>query len=95
MSRRADISAFSQRLSPSEVAELWFRRSAGWAKNIHVEHPDFPCPGPDGLYLRDAVREWFDRWHGRQPERTSDSQFEEEALRIARNGRGQNSAPSQ
>jgi hypothetical protein len=87
MARRANLTPFTERLSPSEVAQLWFRRSACWAKNIHVEHPDFPRPAPDGLYLKAAVRDWFDYWHGRMSEGSPQQKFEQEALRIARNGR--------
>lgn len=83
--RHADISALTRRLTPREVAQLWFRRSAAWARDIHAEHPDFPLPGPDGLYLAAQVEEWFDRWHGRrQSDAGFDRSAEEEAMRIAR-----------
>lgn len=90
MSRLADLSSFSQRLTPSEVARLWFRRAAAYAVEIHANHPDFPKPGPDGLYLREAVKEWFDHWHGRQQGSGASAAMEAaeaEALRIARHGR--------
>lgn len=90
MSRLADLSDFSQRLTPSEVARLWFRRAAAYAVEMHSDHPDFPKPGPDGLYLREAVKEWFDRWHGRRQGSGALAALEaaeKEALRIARNGR--------
>jgi hypothetical protein len=87
MSPPSDYSMFSERLTPSEVAQHWFRRSANWGRNIHTEFPDFPSRGPDGLFLRQAVKEWFDHWHGRKEGCEMKSQFEEEALRIAKYGR--------
>ena len=87
MKRPSDHSHFSERLTPGEVARHWFRRSATWGAEIHTHYPDFPGCGPDGLLLREAVKEWFDRWHGRQPGNRLESQLEEEALRIALNGR--------
>lgn len=54
---------------------------------IHTHYPDFPGPGPDGLFLREAVKEWFDRWHGRRLEISTQGSMEEEALQIARYGR--------
>jgi hypothetical protein len=90
MSRLADLSIYSQRLTPSEVARLWFRRSPTYAPEIHEHHPDFPKAGPDGLYLREAVKEWFDRWHGRRQGSGASAALdaaEAEALRIAQSGR--------
>lgn len=95
MTRLADLTAFSQRITPAEVARLWFRRAPAFAASIHVDHPDFPKPGPDGLYLRESVKIWFDRWHGqRQACAAPDSAAEEEALRIARGGGRQHSPSS-
>jgi len=85
--RPSDLSTFSERLTPGEVARHWFRRSAPWGADIHIHYPDFPSRGPDGLFLREAVKEWFDRWHGRSFRKAPQSELEEEALRIALNGR--------
>lgn len=90
LSRHTAISVLSERLTPGEVASLWFRRSPEWAREIHDIHPDFPQPGPDGLYLRVQVAEWFDRWHGYKQNSPKDAYaaHTEEALRIAQHGRG-------
>lgn len=95
MNRHTIVCAFSQRLTPTEVAELWFRRSRTWASDIHIQHPSFPMPGPDGLYLKAQVEEWFDGYHGRRvgPLRAAYA-AEDEALRIARGGGGSNSPSS-
>jgi len=91
--RHADLTAFAQRLTPAEVAQHWFRCGRAFASDIHAKHPDFPRPGPDGLYLTDQVRIWFDAWHGRRQNFASECTDEEEALEIARNGR-RRGAPS-
>lgn len=90
--RRADFTAFTQRLTPVEIAQYWFRRSRDFALDIHNQHPDFPKPGPDGLYLREQVRIWFDGWHGREQNFALAPTGEEEALEIARNGRRRGTA---
>jgi hypothetical protein len=59
-----------------------------------MEHPTFPMPGPDGLYLCEQIKEWFDGWHGRQQGSGQNRSAEEEALRIARNGGGPHSPSS-
>jgi hypothetical protein len=64
MSRRATLTIHSQRLTPVEIARLWFRRGADFADLIHATHPDFPKAGPDGLFLLSQVQGWFDRFHG-------------------------------
>jgi hypothetical protein len=90
VSRVADLSSLSERLTGGEIARLWFRRASAFALEIHADHPDFPKAGPDGLYLREAVKEWFDRWHGRRQgsgAATALEAAEAEALRIARHGR--------
>lgn len=91
--RHADYSQFIERLTPGEVAVLWFRRAVSFGVEIHKHHPDFPQPAPDGLYLRRDVSAWFDSYHGHvQASRQTAKQAEDEALRIARFGRGQRSA---
>jgi hypothetical protein len=90
MSRRrhADMSTFTRRLTPAEVAKHWFRRGADYAKQIHGDHPDFPKAGPDGLYLLKSVEDWFDRFHGApQPRQSLQIVGSERALEIARGGR--------
>lgn len=94
MSRRAVLHPLSERLTPAEVAQLWFRRAAEFAGQIHGVHPDFPKAGPDGLYLRTQVKAWFDRWHGIRQNAPCEADAEEEAMRIARHGRGQVAALS-
>ena len=86
--RHTDLSAFTRRLTPAEVAQLWFRRGREFGREIHAVHPDFPRAGPDGLYLTAEVEGWFDRWHGRRQSATPDRDAEDEAFRIARHGRG-------
>ena len=92
--RFAEITAFAQRLKPTEVAQYWFRRGRDFARDIHATHPTFPKPGPDGLYLAEQVRIWFDGWHGRDQNFSAEHTGEEEALEIARNGRRRGSASS-
>lgn len=87
MKRRANLTLFARRLTPVEVARHWFRRSHDYARHIHSDHPDFPGPGPDGLYLADSVQTWFDGWHGRRQIFSTTSADEEEALEIARGRR--------
>lgn len=64
MARHAKLSIHSRRLTPVEVAQLWFRRGGEFGDRIHEDYPDFPNPGPDGLYLLSSVEGWFDRFHG-------------------------------
>lgn len=82
MTRMASLTPLSQRLTPVEVARLWFRRGPDFAGKIRNTHPDFPKPGPDGLFLLTQVEAWFDRWHGR-PQGRPDSE-EEDAMQAAR-----------
>lgn len=92
MSRRpADITALTERLTPPEVARLWFRWGAEKSSQIHVIHPNFPRPGPDGLYLREQVREWFKHFHGWRQGSSARPAEEDEALRRAVHGRGSHS----
>lgn len=65
MKRHAALTLHARRLTPAEVAQHWFRRAAAYAHEIHSDHPSFPKPGPDGLYLLSQVEAWFDRVHGR------------------------------
>lgn len=88
MSRRATLSAYSQRLTPVEVARLWFRRGADYSGQIHADHPDFPKAAQDGLFLLSHVEGWFARFHGTgQPLRETPEGEEEEAMRVARGRR--------
>lgn len=64
MARTAALTTHTKRLTPTEVAQLWFRRGAAFAERILHEYPTFPKPGPDGLFLLSAVEEWFDTFHG-------------------------------
>lgn len=87
MTRRATLTVFSRRLLPAEVAQHWFRRGKDYAADIHKDHPDFPKPCPDGLFLLSQVERWFDRLHGNaQPSRVPANREEEEAM-LAANGR--------
>ena len=82
MVRRADLTTFSRRLTPREVAQHWFRRGCDY--EFRIVYPDFPKPGPDGLFLLTAVEGWFDRFHGqRQPPSDVLKDEEEEAMRAA------------
>ena len=92
--RRAEFTAFAQRLTPGEVAVHWFRRRKEFANTIHELHPDFPRPAPDGLLLLDDVKLWFDLYHGKRQTVPNFNDAETEALRIARHGRRQNSTSS-
>lgn len=88
MSRRAALNPLSRRLTPKEVAQLWFRRGEDFAEIIHQTYPNFPNPGPDGLFLLSSVEAWFDRFHGRpQPSASSREREEEEAMRAASGAR--------
>ena len=62
--RRAKLTPHARRLTPLEVAQHWFRRGRDFAPLIHDTHPNFPQPGPDGLYLLRQVEAYFDRLHG-------------------------------
>lgn len=89
MKRRSTLTVHSRRLTPAEVAQLWFRRGADFTDSIHSEHPDFPQAGPDGLYLLSQVEAWFARWHRAGPVQTTSLDHEEdEAMRVAGGGRG-------
>lgn len=91
MRRHAALTPMCKRLTPIEVAQLWFRRGADYAAEIPRTYLDFPRPGPDGLYLLTEIEAWFDRWHGRrQTSEASRSGEEDKALEIARHGRGHN-----
>lgn len=87
MKRHAALTAFARRLTPAEVAKHWFRRGEEFGREIRDAHPDFPAPGPDGLYLIDDVEAWFDRWHGKRHAHAPLHEAEEEALNIARGRR--------
>lgn len=78
--------ALSRRLTPAEVAQHWFRRGTSYAEQLRADHPDFPKPGPDGLYLASDVVAWFDKWHD---VRVSSPGTDDEAaaLEIARGAR--------
>jgi hypothetical protein len=90
--RRTALSAMSQRLTPGEVAQFWFRRGADFGPKIADEYPDFPHPGPDGLFLLEDVRAWFDCWHGKRQRPGTRGSAEDAALEIARHGRRQDQA---
>ena len=92
--RRSDLTHYSRRLSPTEVAAHWFRRGNDFGRVIHEFHPDFPRAAPDGLYLLDDVKLWFDQFHGKRQTLPISKEAEAEALRIARYGRRQNSTSS-
>lgn len=64
MKRHAKFTVYARRLTPVEVAQFWFRRGAEFAREIWSEYPDFPRPGPDGLFLLSQVEAWFARFHG-------------------------------
>jgi hypothetical protein len=64
ISRRAKLTPHSRRLTPMEVSQHWFRRGRDFAPQIHDNFPEFPQPGPDGLYLLSQVEGFFDRFHG-------------------------------
>jgi hypothetical protein len=84
MTRRATLTLHTRRITPVEVAQLWFRRGSAYANQMRIDHADFPAPGPDGLFLLSAVEGWFDRFHGRkQPSLVPPEQEEEEAMRAA------------
>ena len=89
MSRRSVLCIHSQRLTPVEVARLWFRRGADYVDTIHVTYPDFPKPGPDGLFLLSQVQGWFDRFHGVSQKKGSHdiTGEEEDFMRQAANGK--------
>jgi len=81
MSRRARLTVHSRRLTPTEVSQLWFRRGEDYA--FREAYPDFPAPGPDGLFLLSAVETWFDRFHGRKQLSPVTTEEEDEAMRAA------------
>lgn len=82
MSRRARLTVHSRRLTPAEVAQLWFRRGEDF--DFREAHPDFPAPAVDGLFLLSAVEAWFDRFHGRkQPSLVSSTREEDDAMTAA------------
>lgn len=86
--RRANLTILSRRLTPAEVAQLWFRRAADFGDEIAKTYPDFPKPGPDGLFLLSQIESWFDRFHGRSHISLVPPVAEEEAaLRAARGER--------
>jgi hypothetical protein len=88
--KRSPLSPLSKRLAADEVALVWFRRQPHYGQEIRRHHPDFPRPGPDGLYLASEVETWFDRWHGRRPQGAQhDRDAEEQALRAALGGQDQ------
>jgi len=81
--RPSNLTPFSRRLTPREVAQNWFRRGADF--DFQTAYRDFPKPGPDGLLLLSTVEAWFDRFHGnRQPSPDPSKDEEEEAMRSAR-----------
>lgn len=80
--RRSNLSPYSQRLTPAEVAQIWFRRGAQFANQIWKTYPDFPEPGPDGLLSLSRIREWFDRFEGRKQPFSSATEEEEEIMRL-------------
>ena len=83
MKRHSNLTTFSRRLTPREVAQHWFRKGADF--DFRSTHHDFPKPGPDGLFLLSAVETWFDRFHGyRQPSSDPAKDEEEQAMRAAR-----------
>jgi hypothetical protein len=63
ITRHAKLTPASRRLTPLEVAQLWFRRGRDFVTEIHLQYPDFPQPAPDGLYLVAAVESWFEKFH--------------------------------
>lgn len=89
--RIADLTPMSERFSAGEVAQIWFRWGREKSSEIHVIHPNFPKPGPDGLYLREQVREWFKHFHGWRQGSVVRKDEEDEALRRAQHGRGSHS----
>jgi len=84
MSRRATLTVHSRRLTPAEVCRLWFRRGTDFADKINTEYPDFPKPGPDGLFLLSAVEGWFDRFHGKKQRDLASNDEGEEIARVIR-----------
>lgn len=85
MSRRraANLTPFARRLTPAEVAQHWFRRGAEYARDMRDDHPTFPRPAPDGLYLLADVEAWFDRLHGHSKPNRSTREERDEAMRAA------------
>lgn len=82
--RRASLTVHARRITPSEIAQHWFRRGTDFARQIHTEYPDFPQAGPDGLFLLSHVEGWFARFHGlRQVETTTPEHEEETAMQAA------------
>src|SRR6185437_3690076 len=92
--RHSNLTDHSQRITSIEIAAHWFRRGSEFARTIHEMYPDFPQPGPDGLYLLDDVRSWFERYHGKRQTFIPSKEAEAEALRIARHGRRQYPTPT-
>jgi hypothetical protein len=88
MGRHAKFSVYARRLTPAEVAQFWFRRGIEFSKEIDETYPDFPKPGPDGLFLLSQVEAWFDRFHGKSQISLVPAEDEEEAaMRAARGQR--------
>lgn len=86
MKRHSTFTPYAKRLTPTEVAAFWFRRGPDFSRQIPMEYPNFPLPGPDGLFLLSEVETWFDQFHGKRQavHRRSTVDEEEDALRIAR-----------
>lgn len=85
VTRHSAFTAHSQRLTPLEVAQHWFRRGRDFAGMIHSTYRDFPRPAPDGLYLRSQVEDFFLRLHGiKAAEDRSPDAEQDEMLKVAR-----------
>jgi hypothetical protein len=81
-SRHSKLTPHSRRLTPLEVTQHWFRRGRDFV--IYDTFPDFPQPGPDGLYLLSQVEDFFGRIHGMATADTETSAQEEaKAMRAA------------
>jgi hypothetical protein len=82
LTRLANLTSHSARLSPVEVARLWFRKGPDFAALIQSKYPDFPKPCPDGLYVLSHIAGWFDRFQsGYQSDSGSPEQEEAEFMR--------------
>ncbi|HCE07488.1 MAG TPA: hypothetical protein DEQ40_02595 [Oxalobacteraceae bacterium] len=84
MSRRARLTVHTRRLTPAEVAQLWFRRGEDF--DFRGAYPDFPIPAGDGLFLLSAVESWFARFHGTKQPFPVTTEEEDQAMKAA-NGR--------